>query len=205
MSKEISRWIVSLQKYANRPWYIPLVGFLALLDHFVFVIPTDALLISTVMLKKRKWIQAFLWVSIGSTLGAVLVAYLVQVFGEPMIQWLVGGDIQTEWVKTRQFIDDYGNVGIALLAFGPFPLAPGIIIAALAGMPLFELGIWTLLGRSVKYLIFSWAATHVPHLLNRFWGVKTELKDLLAAAREEKRAQRKANPVPPSPSPKTPL
>jgi len=179
MSQKLLRWISSIQRFSDRVWYIPLVSLLALLDFFILVIPTDALVISTSILRPKRWISLFIWVSMGSTLGAVILALLIQIWGNPMITFFAGQNLQSPaWIETQKFIGDYGVIAILGLAVGPLPLQPGIIVATAAGMPLFEMAVASFIGRAIKYAFFSWAATHVPHLLGKFWGIKSAMAQL---------------------------
>ncbi|MEO7162476.1 MAG: hypothetical protein ABI041_06120, partial [Bdellovibrionia bacterium] len=68
---------VSLQKFANRKWFISLVSILAALDAFVIFIPNEALLISAVIVRPKHWLRIALWVSVGSAIGAAVFAWMV--------------------------------------------------------------------------------------------------------------------------------
>src|SRR4051812_40346336 len=95
-----------MERFTDRSWYPALVAALAALDLFVLVIPTDGLLISAVLSPKRraKWVSAAIWVSLGSTVGAVLLASLVQGVGDPFLRWIAGSALNGEaWERVRRF------------------------------------------------------------------------------------------------------
>ena len=77
----IRKSISVLQAYVSRWWYPPFIGFLAALDNIVVIIPNDGILISSAMLAPKKWLRISVWVAVGSTLGAVFLAHLVQFHG----------------------------------------------------------------------------------------------------------------------------
>ena len=61
----------------DRPWYVALVGGLAALDLFIMIIPTDGLLVTSVLVRPKRWVSWFLWVSIGSAVGAAALAAII--------------------------------------------------------------------------------------------------------------------------------
>jgi len=177
--KWISRQIVGLQKFTHRIWYLPLIALLAAIDLFILVIPTDGLLISSVMLRPKRWISSFLWVSLGSAVGALALAILIFAFGDTVIQTVGVYNFESEiWIETTQFMQNYGLLTIGVFAVGILPLQPGVILAAATGMPSLEIFLSVFAGRAIKYAFFAWCARHVPSLLGRIWGVRREVKRL---------------------------
>lgn len=79
----IGRSVHQLQSYVDQAWYPPLIGILALIDNIVVVIPNDGILISSSMLAPKRWFNLALWVSIGSTLGALLLIVIIEKQGLP--------------------------------------------------------------------------------------------------------------------------
>lgn len=176
-----------LQAYADRPWYLPTVALLGGLDLFILIIPTDALLISSVLLRPRSWIRATLWATSGCALGSLALGALVQ--------WEVADWLRTQlpetfghsyWIWTEQFIGNHGAIALAVIAFSPFPQLPGVVIAALGGMslPTLFLAVWV--GRFVKYGIYAYIASHAPKFLMKIPLVRQEL-DFLYGAPPKKR------------------
>jgi membrane protein YqaA with SNARE-associated domain len=70
-----------LQRFVDRTWYPPFIGFLAALDNIVIVIviviPNDGILISSSMLTPKRWFVLALSVAVGSSIGALVLAALV--------------------------------------------------------------------------------------------------------------------------------
>jgi membrane protein YqaA with SNARE-associated domain len=179
MSRIVRSWISKLQKHSGRWWYAPVVAVLAGLDAFVIVIPTDGLLVGAVMLAPRRWIYTALVVTLGSTLGALTLAALLEVHGLPFLLEIKPGiDQGSLWVWTDKMMDSYGGWALFAVALSPIMQHPAVALAALAGMPLWEIFVCVFLGRAIKYLFISWVCTHAPGLLSRLWGIQGDLEEV---------------------------
>jgi membrane protein YqaA with SNARE-associated domain len=167
-----------LQTFVDRVWYAPLIGGLAGADNFVIVVPTDGILVSSTMLKPKRWLLLAACVTVGSTLGAVALAACVEILGLPWILQLYPGLEQTmTWNWTANFFDRYGLAVVFLVAVSPSFQQPAIVLAGLANTPLLTLAAVVFVGRLIKYLLMAYLASHAPHVLGRLWGLKGELED----------------------------
>jgi membrane protein YqaA with SNARE-associated domain len=183
ISKVISRIIALLERFCDRPWYLPAIGFIAAADLFVCVVPTEGLLISSVILQPRRWIRTFVWMSVGSAIGATALGYVSHHYGETVVRFISEGALASaSWMKTQAFLDKYGAVAVGLIAFSPIPLQPAIILAGLAKMPIYHLLISVLLARGLKFGIYAWVATHAPHLLRKFKLARRETEEIMDPA-----------------------
>jgi membrane protein YqaA with SNARE-associated domain len=169
--ERVRKVLKRFQSFADRPWYFPFLGFLAALDFYIFIVPTDALLVSSVLLRPKKWVSAFFWVGLGSALGAVALAGALQagVFSVP--------DSET-WVWLKGFFSDYGGVALALIALSPLVQFPVVVLAALSGMPLEKIFLICLVGRWIKSAVFAYVASRAPELLFKIPFLKKELEIL---------------------------
>jgi len=175
----IKTYVRFLQQYVDRIWYPPLIGLLSAIDNFVIVIPTDGILISSSMLTPKRWLSLALWVTFGSTIGAVLLAAVVEYQGLPWIQAMYPGASESAiWKWTDEFFDQYGLIIVFAVAISPTMQHPSIILAALANTPLIEIAVVVFVGRFIKYLIMAYAGSHAPRLLSKMWGVKGELSEV---------------------------
>ncbi len=178
MHEKISSLVKFLQRYTDRFWYPPLIGLLAALDNFLVVIPNDGILISSSMLIPKRWFILALSVAIGSTVGAVALAALVEYQGLPWILDLYPGINETKsWSWSLKFFDKYGLFLVFAVAVTPFVQQPAVILASLANTPLVELAAVIFLGRFIKFLIMAYVGSHTPRLLTKMWGIKDELKE----------------------------
>lgn len=161
-----------LQKYAKRWWYPLLVGALAGIDALIVVIPTDAILLSSVVLAPRRWFVLALCVASGSTLGGTILSALVKTNGLPWILEFYPHIDQTQtWITTHRFFDQYGAFLVFGVSMTPFAQQPSIILASLAMMPYPILIPALFAGRALKYVFVSYAASHAPKFFKNRWGL----------------------------------
>lgn len=175
----MTEYLKLLQRSADRFWFAPLIGFLAAIDNFVIVIPNEGILISSSMVIPKRWFVFALSVAIGSTLGALALVALVELQGLPFILKIFPGINETSlWAMMLKFFERYGLFFIFVVAITPIAQQPSIILASLANTPLFKLAVVVFLGRSIKFFILAYAATHAPRYLSKIWGVEKELKEV---------------------------
>ncbi len=178
LHEKIRSYVQLLQGYADRFWYPPLIGFLAALDNLVIVIPNDGILISSSMLIPKRWFILALCVAIGSTLGALVLAALVEFQGLPWILDLYPSINETKtWTLSMEFFDKYGLFLVFAVAITPFMQQPAVILASLANTPLIKLAAVIFVGRFIKFLIMAYLGSHTPRVLGKMWGLKGEMKD----------------------------
>ena len=173
----IERVTEKLGRYSDRPWYLPLNGFLAGADLFIGVVPVDALVVSAVLLRPKRWISPALWVALGSAAGAAVMGWLASHYGTPFVEWLAGGFMQSDtWLKIDQAIDKHGAWALVVGSLSPIPIMPFALIGGLAHQPWQEIFGAALAGRIVRYVAIAWATTHAPKLIARFRGARKDVK-----------------------------
>lgn len=178
LHKIISHNVKLLQHFTDRFWFPPLIGFLAALDNFIIIIPNDGILISSSMLTPKRWFFLALSVAVGSTVGAIALAYLVETQGLPWILEIYPEINETKtWALTLEFFEKYGLLLVFAVAVMPFVQQPVVILASLAHTPYFELAAVIFTGRFIKFLIMAYVGSHAPRLLTKMWGLTGELKD----------------------------
>lgn len=166
-----------LRRHTNNIWYTPLISLLSLLDNFIIIIPNDGILISSTMLVPKKWHIFAVCMAMGSTLGAVLLAYFVKMEGLPLIlNYYPGIDNNQIWTWSEIFLEKYGLLFVFVVGLSPFMQQPAIILASLANITLFKLSIVIFLGRVIKFLVMSYVAASAPKYLSSLWGIRKELK-----------------------------
>lgn len=168
-----------LQTFIDRVWYGPLIGVLALIDNIILVIPNDGILVSSSMLVPKKWLRFAVFISVGSTIGAVVLAALIEWYGVPFLQIYFPDIVSSRSFQvTESFFQDYGLWVVFFVALMPLIQQPAVVLAALAETPLWKLAIVVFIGRIVKFLIMSWVASHAPNYLAKMWGLSGELEDV---------------------------
>ena len=179
------KWIVRLEKFSDRVWYNPLIGILAGLDHFIIVVPTDGLIVSSALLQPKRWLSLTWLASAGSTLGAFAMAALVRAQGEPFIRWIVGDPARSPaWQQAAHWLQSYGSPALIAMAMLPLPLQPAIAVCALAGLPLGTIALWIFIGRMGKYGLYAWGATHGARWIRKWRNAQAEADAINATARE---------------------
>lgn len=149
------------------------------LDSFILIVPTDAMTVSAVMLEPKKWIRYALLVAVSSSLGAIALAAIVDIYGIDFIHTFFPGLDQTRmWQLTDEFMETYGLLVVFGIALTPLTQPPSVVLAALSHMPLVQIFIAILIGRSLKYLLIAWVSSHAPRLLSKLWGVRGELQEV---------------------------
>lgn len=170
-----------LQSHSDRPWYPLVIAFLAGLDNLIVVIPTDGILVSSCLLRPKNWLHFAVAVSLGSTLGSLVLVSLVEVQGLGLVESYYPSLLESQaWLITDSLFDKYGLLAVFLVAATPFMQHPVLILAGLANTNLWAVGAVVLTGRSLKYLIFSYTAAKAPQYLNHLWGLQGEIKEVEA-------------------------
>ncbi|MES2801907.1 MAG: hypothetical protein V4654_05400 [Bdellovibrionota bacterium] len=175
----ITHAVKLLQHYINHVWYLPMLSLLAFLDNFLVIVPTDGILISSSMLRPQKWFYFSIFVAAGSAIGALGLAYIIDIYGIQIVESLFP-NIQTSsaWIRTQEFFSEYGLWLLFAVSATPFTQQPAIILAVLAGVPILQIFLIALLGRWLKFTLMAYVGSHAPHLLKKFWGVQGELKEV---------------------------
>jgi uncharacterized membrane protein YdjX (TVP38/TMEM64 family) len=156
----VNRFVALLKRYASRPWFLPLVCFLAFIDLFVIILPTEGMIMTTTVIRPRRWLLTGICVATSSALGAVALSLAARHYGEPFVAWAAGKDFlqSARWIRTTRWIDHYGFWAVLVTALGPIPQQPVVLVAAVAGLPLPAIFFGAWLGRLPKYAFFSYIA-----------------------------------------------
>lgn len=153
--------------------------FAAGIDHYVIFIPTIGLMVSSVFLAPKRWLSIGLWTATGSALGVLLLGWLAQYLGFSAIMTYYPELLHTPfWNMTHNFFSEHGDWVIFFAGLTPVPQQPPVVIAAIAGTPLIEIGAVLLIATIMKFGFLAYLASHAPQKLNRFSGVRHELDQL---------------------------
>jgi len=178
INKILNSFFKKIRLFADRVWYAPFIALLAALDNFIVIIPNDGILISSSMLIPKRWFLYALFVAIGSTVGAIGLASIVEFKGLPWILELYPNVESTKtWHYSNTFFEKYGLYLVFFVAVTPLMQQPAVILASLANTPLLDLALVIFTGRFIKFLIMAYVGSHAPRLLSKLWGVQDELKE----------------------------
>ena len=175
--KSVDKVLAKIQLQVQRPYYFLLLGFVTLIDAFVLVIPTDGLLVTSVLGHPKAWLRNALATSIGSVLGSLLLASAIELYGIDLLLTLAPGiETSSAWARSTELMLNYGIYAIFLVGLSPLPQQPIVVIAALAKISLPLLAILLLSGRLLKYLIIAFVSAKSPEYINKIRGIKKELE-----------------------------
>jgi membrane protein YqaA with SNARE-associated domain len=175
MRKFFLKWGRKLGHYSNHWWYGPLIGLVAALDAFIFVISNEAILFPTVWARPQKWFSTATWLTLGSAVGATAFACLTSSYGAGVVEHFFPHALDTHsWKETVMFIDRYGAWGLAFVSFCPLPQHVAVAVAGLAHMKSWTVFGAIMLGRGAKYIPLAWIATHTPRLLKKWHLIPPE-------------------------------
>lgn len=157
------RLVSRIERYTDHPLYPVLLGFLAGIDLFVVIIPTDVLLVSYVAIHPKRWWPTAIATALGSAIGAVVLALFIQKHGVSILDSIVPGMMTTHWfVKVNGMMKHYGALTVFLVSLSPFIQHPAVVLAALAPVPMISIFAYSLAARTIKYLIWAWFAKGAP-------------------------------------------
>lgn len=97
------------------------------------------LLIALVALNPRRWRRVVLWPVLGSAVAGALFTHLLGHFGAVWIsERLPQLATSKHWHYLVSWVTDFGFVTLAAIAMSPFTQTPALILAAISGMPWYE-------------------------------------------------------------------
>jgi membrane protein YqaA with SNARE-associated domain len=170
MGRRVQRFLKRVTHYSDRWWFAPLMAFLSAIDAFVLVIPNEPIIAAGVLARPKCWLSLSLWMTLGSALGAVALAWLVSTESEWILRHFVSEKMlhSKSWHESMKLIDDYGLWGLAAVSLSPLPQHAAVIIVGLAEMPLDRIFLAVLVGRLPKYVGTGWLAAKSPEVLKRW-------------------------------------
>jgi membrane protein YqaA with SNARE-associated domain len=161
MIKKLFAYVKKFIAYRRYPYLTAVVGFF---DVFLFIIPEDLLIVAGAMAKPEGWKSTLLIVALGSALGAVTLAWLLQTgFGGFLGQ--EGGS--GWWGDASAYSERLGPWALVIAASLPVPMQPFVALAVVAKLPLPKIFALAFLGRAIKYSWLTALAFYFPTKLGK--------------------------------------
>lgn len=172
--------IRGLRRYVDRPWYPFALAGLTMIDFFVVFIPSDGIIVASAMARPKRWVSLGIAMALGSLIGGLILAAVAQHFGEPFINWISPGLLDSEaWLTSEAWLERHGIWALFLVAASPLAQQPSILLAGLTDMPIWEIGLALASGRLLKFLAYAWIASHTPKLVKKIPALSGELEELV--------------------------
>lgn len=157
---KINEWITLL---SNTRWLDPLCGVLAFLGTLTAAFPVTAVVIPATLLVPRHWLWIALSCALGSALGATLLVEMVHSLGlAQLTEWFPHVFAHQDWQQMSAWVDEYGLLSLFIIAATPLPQTPALIFFGLAGHDGWFLTFAMLAGKTLKYGVTAWLASHFP-------------------------------------------
>ena len=157
-----------LQGFADREWYAPMVAVFAALDSFIIFVPIEALLVPSILVRPRRWWSSALWVTLGSAVGALALAYVVSLHGEAYVAHLLPKIYHSpSWNRSANFMAEHGVWALAAIAASPIPQQPAVAFSALVHTRCEVIFLAVFVGRAIKYLFVCRLAAFAPRIFRK--------------------------------------
>ena len=151
--KKLYDWVLH---WAETPYGVPALFFLAFAESSFFPVPPDVLLIALCLSINRKAFYYALVCLIGSVLGGILGYYIglygYEAIGKPIVDFYHGHDIM-EAIRLKY--EEHGFVGILIAAITPIPYK---IFTIASGVFKFDFSLFvtaSIVGRSTRFFVVA--------------------------------------------------
>ena len=129
-----------------------LVSVLALISAGTGLYPYGPVLVAAVVFAPQRWRSTYFAATLGAAMGAMVLAFAVQHFGERMItEYFPGLEHSEQWMQAEQWIETYGVMVLAAIAALPLPQLPPLLILSLTKTSPALIGLAILIGKLCKY------------------------------------------------------
>lgn len=144
----------TLLPFASAKWYPILIGLLSSINTFILILspPLTPLFLAGVLAKPEQRIFRAFCNAVGAAVGVGCLLYVgknSELF--PRVETNLN---ESNFNRTKAFIEDYSFVGVILYSILPIILHPMVYFAANVVPPL-QLVVAVLIGRTIKYIIMG--------------------------------------------------
>ena len=133
---------------------------LAFIEASFFLIPPEVLLTPMILKGINNAYLLATIAAIGSVCGAIFGYYIGLWGGRPIALKVLGSKADFAITKAEEFFERYGSAAILIAAFTPIPYKVFTITAGICRMKMLGFILYSLLGRTSRYLIFAFLLVH---------------------------------------------
>lgn len=132
--------------WADTPYGVPALFFIAFIESSFFPIPPDVLLVALCMGAPKRGFRFAAWCALGSVLGGA-AGYFIGYAAEPLGRWIIFDLLHygAAWDKVAELYGQNAFLSILTAAFTPIPYK---VFTIAAGVFHEQVSLWTLLGAS---------------------------------------------------------
>ncbi len=154
-------------------WFIAMYGFIgvfivALLESFIFPIPTAAIILPATALGMDPFLVTII-ATTGSVIGALVGYYLGFYLGHPAAERIIKNKKHIEGVE--KWFDKYGAWAILIAAFTPIPFKVFTWFGGIFRMDIKKFIIASIIGRFSQFLLFAYAGNFLSPWILSLIGV----------------------------------
>ncbi len=154
MRDRLIQWFTRI---TDKPYVIPLLGFIAFLESIIFPIPIDIFTFTLASAHPKRWFRyafvATFWSVAGAIVAYYLGAYLFDEFGASMIAFY---NYEEEFSQVIKLFNQNTFVVIFTAAFTPIPYKVFTIAGGALQVDLFSFITASVLGRGLRFFAESW-------------------------------------------------
>ena len=139
------------------------VGAVAVAATLSMSVPFATLLVTAVLMARRRWGAIAVWASLGAALGAALLYLVFHHLGWARLFAAYPDVVRSSaWSDATRWLSAYGVVALLVIAATPLPLTPALMFAAISRLPIAEVVLALWIGKLAKYLVYAWLASRFP-------------------------------------------
>lgn len=177
------KFIEMILGQSERSSFLPLVGFAALASTLSMSVPVEWLVVAASLACRRRWMMTALIAAVGSG-----VASLVLYLGFHHFGWSILLERYPElagsraWLRANDWLSRYGLLAIfGLMALPlPVPKLPMLAVAGIYRLPIADVFVAILAGKTIKYLAYAYVAIRFPDALRALTENGLQVKTIRA-------------------------
>ncbi len=135
--------------------YPIVVGLLAAISAATGLYPFGPVLAASIAIAPRRWREIYLASCFGATIGVLVFAGMVELYGVKAVESMFPGiEQRTDWLRYNRWISSYGWIAMLAFAALPIPQMPVLLLSAMSQISLAKIAIAVLTGKLIKYGIY---------------------------------------------------
>lgn len=155
-------------KQAERSTFVPLVGLAAFLSTLSMSIPVEWLVVVAALACRSRWVLTASMAALGSAIASLGLYLAFHHFGWNILlaryPELAGS---RAWLQATDWLSRYGLLALFGLMVVPLPIPklPMLAVAGIHRLPIPDVFVAIVAGKTIKYLAYAYAAVRFPAAL----------------------------------------